>query len=205
MGGRSLARVRNTADALVANSNPSTAPASARISTSINSCPATDALDAPSENRTEISCCRPVTRDNSSAAILAQAIKSSSETEPNRIHRDFFVPPTVASLSGAIADRISASGFGNRRPRSACTIPRSGRARADRQHPQGLLRSSNRGILERRDRRPDLRVGFRKPAPQIGLYDRQIGARLCQCGARLEPPDRHEPRLFPVLREGSIH
>ena len=58
------------------------------MSTSVKSCAATAALDAPSEKRTEISCCRALARDSSSAAMLMQAISSSRETEPNRIHRD---------------------------------------------------------------------------------------------------------------------
>src|SRR5260370_1144186 len=101
MRGRSLASARNTRDAPAATTRPRPAPASARTKTSVSNCAATEALEAPSENLTEISCWRAAPRDSSSAAMLVHAIRSSSETDPNRIQRDCLTPPTVASLSGA--------------------------------------------------------------------------------------------------------
>src|SRR5438876_4141775 len=81
--GKSLARARNTRDAPAAISRPARAPAMARMNTSVNSCAATEAREAPSENRTDNSCWRTEALDNNKAAVLLHAISKSRETDPN--------------------------------------------------------------------------------------------------------------------------
>ena len=128
MRGRSFANERNTRDAPAATIRPRAAPARDTTKTSVKSCATTEALDAPSEKRTEISCSRAAARDSSRAAIFVHAMSNSSETDPNRINRDLLTPPTVASLSGSIMAPIIASVFGYSRPRLACTLARLARA-----------------------------------------------------------------------------
>ena len=126
--GKSLASTRKTRAIAAASPSPRPAPAIASRKTSVSNCAATEARDAPRLKRTAISCCRPAARESSSAAILVQAISSSRVTDPNTTHSDCRTPPTVCSLSGWIPGRICASGFGNSRARSACTVSRSARA-----------------------------------------------------------------------------
>src|SRR5690349_814976 len=97
--------------------SPTIAPETARIKTSVKSWAATDAREAPSENRTEVACWRAVARERSKAAIFVHAIRSSSETDPNRSHNDFLAPPTVAFFRDSRETDFIASVFGNSRPR----------------------------------------------------------------------------------------
>ena len=60
--------------------------------------------------------------------MFVQAISRSTETDPNRIHKDLRAPPTAASFSGRITTLISASVFGYCLPRFTCTAARSARA-----------------------------------------------------------------------------
>ena len=86
--GRSFASARKTYEAPAASSRPVSAPAIARINTSVKSRAATEAREAPSENRTEVSCWRRAARDSSKAAMLVHAISSSNETDAKRSHRE---------------------------------------------------------------------------------------------------------------------
>lgn len=76
---------------------------------SVNSCLTIEARDAPSEYRIDISCCRSAVRASSNAAILVQAIKSSSETAANSTQSDRPMLPIVTSFSGRTRTARAAS------------------------------------------------------------------------------------------------
>lgn len=89
-----------------------------------------DAREAPSEYRIEISCARSVVRESSRAAILVQAIKSSSVTEPNRTQRERRDPATTLSFKSSISAVRSLSVAGN------CLPGGSGPRRGRRAHAE---------------------------------------------------------------------
>jgi hypothetical protein len=60
-----------------------------------------EARDAPSEYRIAISCCRSAVLASSSAAMLVQAIRSSTETAANSSQSDRPTSPTITSLSAS--------------------------------------------------------------------------------------------------------
>src|SRR6516225_10656773 len=123
--GRVCASVRKTNEDAEATISPRSVPANDSTNVSVSSCAITVRREAPSENRTEISCWRSLLLASKSAAILVQAITSSRVTDPNRIQSERRTPPTVLSLSGSTCTASLPSVLGNCLPSWLCTVAMS--------------------------------------------------------------------------------